>query len=325
MALKVGMCTAMNAEMFTKLETAGIASAVDFISRDPEVLSRELNVAYKDVCSIRRVLLAELCAHPVSALKLYEDALSSLTILSTGCSVLDQLLDGGLYTGELTELAGDTATGKTRICHWCAAAAVKNDLSSALYIDMGGSFDIPTILDAMAEVAGDQAAVQSRLRRIKCLQVFDVFQLFALLEKVMADSSKEELPSEWGNLKLVIVENLPLFIYPIMGANAPYNQGILSRLGLKLKQLAGSLSVAVLVTNSLVSMYGQGRTDQQRKAALGRVWSHVPHNRIILNRVGSDSAGFPRPTEVEATLVKSSHQQTPFTATLNLADRDAST
>ena len=28
---------------------------------------------------------------------------------------LDQLLDGGLYTGEVTELAGDSTTGKTRV------------------------------------------------------------------------------------------------------------------------------------------------------------------------------------------------------------------
>ena len=41
------MCTALTAEVFTKLETAGILSAAEFVSRDLESLSRELDIPYK--------------------------------------------------------------------------------------------------------------------------------------------------------------------------------------------------------------------------------------------------------------------------------------
>ncbi|GFR91759.1 DNA repair protein RAD51 4 [Elysia marginata] len=318
MALRLGMCTAMTEEVLAKLETAGIISAVDFVSRDLESLSRELHIPYKDLCSIRWVSLAEHSAYPMIGLTLYQNALSSLAILSSGLDSLDQLLDGGLYTGEVTELAGDTGTGKTRICHWCAVSTVKEESNSVLYIDICNSFDVRLLMDSMPEVQPDPEILQSRLSRIKCLQVFDVFQLFSALDRVMDSLSQQDhTSSEWEGLKLVIIENLPLLIYPIMSNNAPYNQGILSRLGLKLKQLADSFSIAVLVSNYLVSLYGHSKTDQ-RKPALGRVWSTVPHTRVTLSRKLSSYAVFPAPSEVEAQLVKSGRQQTPCSATISL-------
>ncbi|KAK3764832.1 hypothetical protein RRG08_041251 [Elysia crispata] len=320
MALRLGMCKALTVEVLTKLHTAGIVSAAEFVSRDLESLSKELHIPYKDLCSIQRVSLAENSAYPVSALALYQNALSSLAILSTGSDVLDQLLDGGLYTGEVTELAGDTVSGKTRICHWCAASTVKEGCNSVLYIDICKSFTVGILMDTMSEEAPDPQVIQSRLSRVKFLQVFDLFQLFSALEEVeLCLSQQEQTPSDWKSLKLVVIENLPLLIYPNMTSSAPYNQGTLSRLGIKLKQLADSLSIAILVTNHLVGFYGQDKSDQ-RKAALGKVWSQVPHTRVILNRRSCGLSNFPSSSEVEAKLVKSGRQQTPCSATFCLSN-----
>ena len=37
--------------------------------------------------------------------------------LTTGSKELDQLLDGGVETGSITELFGEFRTGKTQLCH----------------------------------------------------------------------------------------------------------------------------------------------------------------------------------------------------------------
>ena len=49
--------------------------------------------------------------------------------LSTGCEVLDTLLGGGLLSRALTELSGESASGKTQFClQLCVTAQLGRDL-----------------------------------------------------------------------------------------------------------------------------------------------------------------------------------------------------
>ena len=64
---------------------------------------------------IRRVLLAQYSAFPINGLTLYKEALSSCSVLPSGCSNLDAILDGGIYTGEIIEIVGTSVSGKTQV------------------------------------------------------------------------------------------------------------------------------------------------------------------------------------------------------------------
>lgn len=97
---------------------------------------------FQALVAVRRVLLAQYTAFPISGADLYQELLSSTAILSTAsprfspahtflfnmyiynafhvtlcCFVfsLDKLLDSGLYTGEITELTGSPGSGKTQV------------------------------------------------------------------------------------------------------------------------------------------------------------------------------------------------------------------
>jgi len=59
--------------------------------------------------------------------------------LSTGCTGLDKLLQGGLECGELTLLYGESATGKTTVCIQTAVSIAKRGLK-ILFIDSDNSF-----------------------------------------------------------------------------------------------------------------------------------------------------------------------------------------
>uniref|UniRef100_A0A2C9KX82 RecA family profile 1 domain-containing protein n=1 Tax=Biomphalaria glabrata TaxID=6526 RepID=A0A2C9KX82_BIOGL len=272
MTLQAGLCTALTSSALDKLRAHGVKTATDFIVKDIEVLSQETLIPYKDLCSIQRVLLAEHSAYPTLASCLYEKAIASLMILSTGCQSLDDLLDGGLYTGELTELAGDSVSGKTKL---------SDDL------------------------------IRSKLQKVKYTQVFDIYDLFAALDAIMTDLN-QQTPVKYPDLKLLIVDSLASLIYPIMGGNISFCQGLICQLGLKLKQLATHYSLAVLVTNYLTSSFNGGK----KKPALGKAWSHVPHMRVILQK----PVGGLGPSR-EAVLVKSNRQQTPKSALFSL-DKD---
>ncbi|XP_055862826.1 DNA repair protein RAD51 homolog 4-like isoform X2 [Biomphalaria glabrata] len=317
MTLQAGLCTALTSSALDKLRAHGVKTATDFIVKvkDIEVLSQETLIPYKDLCSIQRVLLAEHSAYPTLASCLYEKAIASLMILSTGCQSLDDLLDGGLYTGELTELAGDSVSGKTKICLWCAAMTVLVGDHSVVYIDSSSSFSAGYLKDIMSKNIGPGQSlsddlIRSKLQKVKYTQVFDIYDLFSALDAIMTDLN-QQTPVKYPDLKLLIVDSLASLIYPIMGGNISFCQGLICQLGLKLKQLATHYSLAVLVTNYLTSSFNGGK----KKPALGKAWSHVPHMRVILQK----PVGGQGPSR-EAVLVKS-NRQTPKSALFSL-DKD---
>ena len=74
-----------------------------------------LLVNLQKVLSIRRVLLAQYSSFPVNGLALYKETLTICAALPTGCSELDNLLNDGVYTGEVTEIVGVSVSGKTQV------------------------------------------------------------------------------------------------------------------------------------------------------------------------------------------------------------------
>ena len=55
----------------------------------------------------------------VTALEVYQgtcDKSLQVATVSTGCGVLDEFLNGGILTRGITEIAGESAAGKTQLC-----------------------------------------------------------------------------------------------------------------------------------------------------------------------------------------------------------------
>lgn len=64
---------------------------------------------------------------------------------------MDEILDGGIPIGYLTELCGLADSGKTQLCLQLAINSVRNSENTVLYIDTKGDFSatrIQKILDA---------------------------------------------------------------------------------------------------------------------------------------------------------------------------------
>ncbi|XP_076210868.1 DNA repair protein RAD51 homolog 4 isoform X2 [Aptenodytes patagonicus] len=113
--LRAGLCPGLTEEMIQLLRANGIRTVVDFVSSDLEDVAQKCSLSYKVLVAVRRVLLAQFSAFPANGADLYEELKSSTAILPTGSPSLDQLLDSGLYTGEVTELMGAPGSGKTQL------------------------------------------------------------------------------------------------------------------------------------------------------------------------------------------------------------------
>lgn len=75
------------------------------------------------------MLLEQYSSFPVNGLTMFEENLQMLAILPTGSKVIDEITGIGIYTGEVTEITGVAASGKTQVKNPTPANSV---VSSAL-------------------------------------------------------------------------------------------------------------------------------------------------------------------------------------------------
>ncbi|NWZ21049.1 RA51D protein, partial [Asarcornis scutulata] len=310
--LRAGLCPGLTEEMIQVLRANGVRTVVDFVSSDLEDVSQKCSLSYKALVAVRRVLLAQFSAFPANGADLYEELKSSTAILPTGSPSLDQLLDSGLYTGEVTELMGAPGSGKTQVCLSIAASVSLSLKQHVLFLDSTGGFTASRLyqmLQAQAEDEEEQAS--SALQRIQVARVFDVYEMLSALQEVR-DHLSQQAVSCTGPLKTVLIDSVSAVIHPLLGGRQSEGLAIMMQLARELKMLAKEFSLAVVVTNQVTRDSSTGLL----KPALGRSWSFVPSTRVLL-----ESKGAPweeATTRRSASLAKSPRQPTGMQVELDI-------
>ncbi|CAI9162628.1 unnamed protein product [Rangifer tarandus platyrhynchus] len=285
--LRAGLCPGLTQDMVQILRSRGIKTVVDLVSADLEEVAQKCGLSYKALVALRRVLLAQFSAFPFNGADLYEELKTSTAILSTGVGSLDKLLDAGLYTGEVTEIAGAPGSGKTQVC-LCVAANVAHGLQqNVLYVDSNGGLTASRILQLLQARTPDEEEQAGALQRIQVVRAFDIFQMLDVLQDLRGAVS-QQVRSSSGTLKVVVVDSVAAVVAPLLGGQQREGLALMMQLARELKTLARDLSVAVLVTNHTT----RDRDSGQLKPALGRSWSFVPSTRLLLDSAqGSGALG----------------------------------
>ncbi|XP_071502805.1 DNA repair protein RAD51 homolog 4-like [Diadema antillarum] len=275
MKLNVGMCPAMTKDVYESLQSSGVKTVLDFITSDVELLSQRCSLSYKVLLSIRRLLLAQYAAFPINGTDHYDEMLSTVACLATGCQSIDALLDGGIYTSELTEIVGPAASGKTQFC-LTVASSVALSGQNVLYIDTSGAFDPSRLQEIVERRVLTEKERTAALCKIRCAKTFDLHELLDLVDSVKA-AIDQGTDAFYGALKLVIVDSVTAVLAPLLGGKQSEGQGMMVHLARSLKFLAADYSVAVVECNNMV----QGEKGVP-KPALGRTWLSVPQTRLLL-------------------------------------------
>ncbi|XP_078335473.1 DNA repair protein RAD51 homolog 4-like isoform X2 [Crassostrea virginica] len=238
--------------------------------------------------------LLQFTAFPVNCAEFFQTTLTSSSIIPTPAENLNNLLDGGLYTSEITEIAGEISAGKTQFClSLCVSVAMKAH-QNVLYIDTCGSFSADRLAEIAASQYGEECS-EDVLKAVKVVEAFDIFQLMTVLQNIKEDFISQTDPF-YDDLKVLIVDSVSAVIYPSLGGQQMDGHGLMVQLSLNLKRLAASYSLSVLVINNVL---GDG------KVSLGKTWSHVPHCRLLISHPKDD-----KPSIRELVLVKSSRLAT---------------
>ncbi|NXV69671.1 RA51D protein, partial [Molothrus ater] len=308
--LRAGLCPGLTEDMIQLLRDSGIRTVVDFVSSDLEDVAQKCSLSYKALVAVRRVLLAQFSAFPANGADLYEELKSSTAILPTGSPSLDQLLDSGLYTGEVMELMGAPGTGKTQVCLGIAASVSLGLKQHVLFLDSTGGFTASRLyqmLQARTEDEEEQAALQ----RVQVQRVFNIYEVLRALQE-LRDRLSQQVLSSTGPLKVVVLDSVSAVISPLLGGRQSEGLALMMQLSRELKTLAREFSLAVVVTNQVTRDSSSGPL----KPALGRSWSFVPSTRVLL-----ESKGGPwerSSTQRAASLAKSPRQPTGIQVELDI-------
>ncbi|XP_018416950.1 PREDICTED: DNA repair protein RAD51 homolog 4 [Nanorana parkeri] len=296
--LREGLCPGLTSDIIAALKRNHVKTVVDLVASDLEDLARKCFLSYKTLVAIRRVLLAQYSAFPSNGADLYEELKVSTAILPTGNSKLDLLLDSGLYTGEVTEIAGTAGCGKTQVCQSIAVNVASSMKQGVCYIDTTGGVTGSRLLQLIQSKTEQEDEQISCLQRIEVFHVFCVYKLLDVLQDLRHSLSQQVVRSGEA-MRLLVIDSVCAVIYPLLGGKQTEGMAAMNNLARELQTLARDYSLSVLVTNH-ITKDSTGRI----RPALGRSWSFVPSTRILLCRQeGNTQSGY-----CTASLVKSPRQ-----------------
>jgi DNA repair protein RAD51 len=198
--------------------------------------------------------------------------------LSTGSAALDELLQGGIETGSLTEIFGEFRSGKTQLCHTlCVTCQLPisqgGGEGKAMYIDTEGCFR-PNRLVTIAEKYG--VSKEQVLENVAFARAHNSEQQMELLKQASALFAEDRFA-------LLIVDSATShFRTDYQGrGELSERQQMLAQFLRQLDRLAQEYGIAVVLTNQVVANPdGMSFAKDATKPIGGNIIAHASHTRL---------------------------------------------
>lgn len=175
--------------------------------------------------------------------------------LSTGSEPLDDLLGGGIEKSIITNLFGESGSGKTNLCIQVAASAVKE--GKVVFIDTEKGFSP----ERFTQMASDEA-----LEDILLAEPLDFDDQEDKIHEV------EELVEEHEVSLIVIDSMVSLYRLQANGDNVQEINQRLSALMSELSKIARTKEIPVLITNQVYTSFDENQIELVGKD-VPRYWS----------------------------------------------------
>ncbi|HME51782.1 MAG TPA: DNA repair and recombination protein RadA [Candidatus Lokiarchaeia archaeon] len=201
---------------------------------------------------------------------------------TTGSENVDDLMDGGITTGRVTELFGGFKSGKTNtvntLCVTVQLPKEEGGLNGdVIYIDTEGTFSKAKVARIARRFGIDPAKALSRIHLAKVYSADHQVQMIEQCERIVA-----KYP-----VKIIIVDSLMALLrneYVGIGCLAP-RQAKLNKIIHLLSRIAEAKNIAVVLTNQVVTkMLGQIAVED---AVGGNIVAHGCHFRYRLKAKGA--------------------------------------
>nr|XP_039250124.1 DNA repair protein RAD51 homolog 4-like [Styela clava] len=273
--LQAGMCPLLTESIVAKLASNGVKRVLDFICTEPSKITSQCEVQYKTVLSIRRVLLAEYSSFPLNGLNLYEESIATLSILSTNCTELDDLLSSGIFTGEVTEICGSSAAGKTQLCTGLAINIAASLRQNVIYIDCSSGFSPERAAQMIKTNFGETL---SHIRVCKCTSTYHLLDILSMIRGNLNSHDTGFTLS----LKAIIIDSLSaVLLSDLKNLSYVEGQSLATSVKKEINAIAKDFTLAVVVTTNT---YFNIDSDSSPNAGFGHSWNSAVATRIYLSK-----------------------------------------
>lgn len=207
-----------------------------------------------------------------------------LITITTGSKALDQLLDGGIESGSITELFGEFRTGKSQLCHTLAVTCQLpvdrgGGEGKCMYIDTEGTFRPQRLVEIAKHYKLDESTVLGNVAVAKC---YNTDHQTNLLHEAAAIMSEHRYA-------LIIVDSAThLYRTDFMGrGELASRQQHLARFLRMLQRMSEVYGVACVITNQVVAQVdgaGGAFNPDPRKPIGGNIIAHASTTRLYLKK-----------------------------------------
>jgi len=266
----------------------------------PATISKLKEIGFKTVESVGTATIAELVTAGIgetAAERVIEVARNSMAItfvrgdelvelrknirrLTTGCSSLDNLLDGGIETQSLTEFYGEFGTGKSQICHQLCVTVQLPEVQGGLdgrvlYVDTEATFRTERVMQIAPRFGIDP---EEALKGVVYAEAYTSNHQMVLLEN--ADEVIKE-----NNVRLIIIDSvMSHFRSEYLGREMLANrQQQLNKHLHKLMRLVRGFNTAAVITNQVLASPDAFFTKSVSPTG-GHILGHMSHSRISLRK-----------------------------------------
>lgn len=205
-----------------------------------------------------------------------------LIYFTTGCKELDDILQGGIETGSITEMYGEFRTGKTQLCHTLAVTCQLpleqgGGEGKCLYIDTEGTFRPQRLIEIAQRYSMDPQSVLDNVNYARAFNSDHQMQLLLHAAAMMAES----------RYALLIVDSATALYRTDYSGRGELSarQMHLARFLRMLSRLASEYGVACVITNQVVATVdGATMFGPQVKPIGGNIIAHASTTRLAFRK-----------------------------------------
>ncbi|VDN58019.1 unnamed protein product [Dracunculus medinensis] len=208
-----------------------------------------------------------------SAFDLFVSLQASWLFLKCGCPNIDSLLHGGILKGEITEIVGAIAVGKTQFCLTITAEVLLNleNDDYVIYIDTNGSFRSKRLLQIInSRNSSRMQNVEYLLSRVLVIFINDENGLNKALDNIKRCGKK---------ISLLIVDSIGSALAETSLCYLDKGKVIVDEIVEKLRSIALVFGCAVLTTNHLVFWRNSP------SPSLGNRWLTAVNSRFLMEKL----------------------------------------
>jgi len=205
---------------------------------------------------------------------------TKVKVIDLACPLLNQVLQGGLRRGVLTEVTGESSSGKTQFClHAAAVTSLRG--SAVVYLQTEGSFPLARLQQIVRARVGDPSQFSAAMDNVLIKRIQNFTQLQSVLEKDLQVVIKEK------RVALVIVDSVAAVLRGDKDIETVSERtGIIHGIGSRLQHLSSCYNFGVLVVNQVSGAIDHPGFTYGREIipSLGPMWTNYINTRLFLTK-----------------------------------------